>query len=108
MLRGIAMRNLGRNELALKHFANAAERDPSLAEPYLQIAAIKLKNRQPEEASSHVKLAYERNATMVNSTGWSAFLNPPSDTSSIETAALVSELPRVPDSFRSERRQDAR
>ena len=77
MLRGIAMRNLGRPELASRHFNRAATSDPQLAEPYLQIAAIHLENARPDLAGDAVDSAMQRNPTLVNESGWARFLSNP-------------------------------
>ncbi|MEM0924674.1 MAG: tetratricopeptide repeat protein [Planctomycetota bacterium] len=74
MLRGIAMKNLGRPELASKHFARAVERDPLRAEPHLQIAAIELQQGRTKVASRAVARAMELNPGLVQSSGWSAYL----------------------------------
>lgn len=97
MLRGIAMKNLGRDELAVKHFVNAARQDPSIAEPHLQIAAINLENQQPREANSRIRTAFELNPSMVQATGWAAYLesNPTTTADSpaaVQPAAMVSDL----------------
>lgn len=74
MLRGIAMRNLNRPELAAKHFAKAAESDPERAEPHLQIAAIELEKGRPELARESVARAMERDRQLVETSGWSEYL----------------------------------
>ncbi|KAA5544386.1 tetratricopeptide repeat protein [Roseiconus nitratireducens] len=76
MLRGIAMRNLGRNELAAKHFAKAIQSDPTRAEPHLQVAAIELENNRPAAASEAIARAIELDRALVESSGWSAYLLP--------------------------------
>lgn len=77
MLRGIAMRNLGRPALATKHFTKATLRDPSRAEPHLQLAAIALENGQPVLASQSIAKAMELDRSLVETTGWSAYLLTP-------------------------------
>lgn len=77
MLRGIAMRNLDRPDLASKHFAKAAESDPSRAEPHLQIAAIELQRGRPDLASESVARAMDLDRTLVETSGWSAYLMTP-------------------------------
>ncbi len=76
MLRGIAMRNLGQPALAAKHFAKAAERDPTRAEPLLQIAAIELENGRPDLASLAVARAMQCDRGLVQASGWDAYLLP--------------------------------
>ncbi|MEM6468980.1 MAG: tetratricopeptide repeat protein [Planctomycetota bacterium] len=91
MLRGIAMRNLGRPELASKHFANAVERDPNRAEPHLQIAAIELEQGRIQLASRAVARAMELNPRLVQLSGWSAYLE--SDPNSIANPMERAEQP---------------
>lgn len=74
MLRGIAMRNLQRPELATKHFAKAVERDPSRAEPHLQIAAIELEQGRNSLASRSIARAMELDPALVKMSGWAAYL----------------------------------
>ncbi|MEO1618476.1 MAG: tetratricopeptide repeat protein [Planctomycetota bacterium] len=74
MLRGIAMRNLQRPELATKHFAKAVERDPSRAEPHLQIAAIELEQGRSSLASRSIARAMELDPALVKMSGWAAYL----------------------------------
>jgi Tfp pilus assembly protein PilF len=76
MLRGLAMRNLGRPALAAKHFAKAAESDPGRAEPHLQLAAIELENGRPDLASRAVANAMRCDPKLVQSSGWDAYLLP--------------------------------
>ena len=77
MLRGIALRNLDRPDLAIKHFAKAAESDPTRAEPHLQIAAIELQKGRPHLASESIAHAMDLNRPLVESSGWSAYLMSP-------------------------------
>ena len=77
MLRGIAMRNLKRPDLAAKHFAKAAESDPARAEPHLQIAAIELEKGRPKRASEAVGRAIALDRELVVSSGWTAHLLTP-------------------------------
>jgi tetratricopeptide (TPR) repeat protein len=77
MLRGIAMRNLGRSELAREHFAMAIESDPTRAEPLLQIAAMELENNRPGLASDWIAKAMELDEELVRSSGWAAYLLSP-------------------------------
>lgn len=77
MLRGIAMRNLGRSALAAKHFARASDCDPSRAEPHLQLAAIELGQGRPDRASEQVARAMDLDPSLVRSSGWDAYLLTP-------------------------------
>lgn len=77
MLRGIAMRNLDRPELAAKHFAKAAESDPGRAEPHLQIAAIELEKGRLSVASESVARAIKIDPKLVETSGWSEYLLTP-------------------------------
>ncbi|QDV87867.1 cellulose synthase subunit BcsC [Stieleria magnilauensis] len=77
MLRGIAMRNLDRPELAAKHFAKAAESDPLRAEPHLQLAAIELEKGRPDLASRSVARALQLDRQLVESSGWKSYLLSP-------------------------------
>lgn len=77
MLRGIAMRNLDRMDLAIKHFAKAAESDPERAEPHLQIAAIELEKGRPRLASESIARAIQRDRVLVETSGWNAYLLSP-------------------------------
>ncbi|WP_182868438.1 tetratricopeptide repeat protein [Rhodopirellula sp. JC639] len=77
MLRGIAMRNLNRPEIAVKHFAKAAESDPQRAEPHLQIAAIELEKGRADLASRSVARALQLDRQLVESSGWSEYLLTP-------------------------------
>lgn len=96
MLRGIAMKNLGRDERAIKHFVNASQRDPSIAEPHLQIAAINLKNQQPREANSRIQTAFDLNPSMVRATGWAAYLDSDMPDVNVKPAAMISDLRKSP------------
>ena len=87
MLRGIAMRNLNRPELAAKHFARAAESDPERAEPHLQIAAIELEKGRPERASESVARAMDLDRQLVETSGWSEYLLSPVQLVARESAA---------------------
>ncbi|MCO8125530.1 tetratricopeptide repeat protein [Stieleria sp. TO1_6] len=77
MLRGIAMRNLDRPELAVEHFAKASKSDPTRAEPHLQLAAIELENGKPDSASLSIARAMELDRELVETSGWSAYLMTP-------------------------------
>ena len=74
MLRGIAMRNLGRGELAIKHFAKATRSDPTAAEPHLQIAATEIELGRPTVAHESISRALDLDRPLVISTGWSQLL----------------------------------
>ena len=75
MLRGIAMRNLGRDQQAKRHFAQAIVRDPNWADPHLQLAAIALSANQRAEAGQRVADAMRVNPQLVQASGWSAYLD---------------------------------
>jgi tetratricopeptide (TPR) repeat protein len=77
MLRGIAMRNLNRPDLAAKHFAKAAQSAPTMAEPHLQIAAIALEKGRPRLASESIARAARLDRQLVESSGWMAYLLTP-------------------------------
>ncbi|MEL6105713.1 MAG: tetratricopeptide repeat protein [Planctomycetota bacterium] len=77
LMRGIAMRHLGRRELAIRHFQQAIERDPAAAEPHLQIAATELESGRTQLAHQSIARALDLDRPLVVSTGWSELL--PSD-----------------------------
>ncbi|WP_158222834.1 tetratricopeptide repeat protein [Rhodopirellula sp. MGV] len=77
MLRGIAMKNLGRPELAIKHFAKAKLQSPEMAEPCLQIASIRLSEGDTIAASQEIAEAMQLNEGLVVESGWSKFLLTP-------------------------------
>ncbi len=77
MLRGLAMKNLDRPELAIKHFVKAKLQAPEMAEPCLQIAAIKLEQGDSVRASEEIAEAMRLDETLVIESGWSNFLLTP-------------------------------
>ncbi|MFU7560785.1 tetratricopeptide repeat protein [Roseiconus sp. JC912] len=86
MLRGIAMKNLGRPELAIKHFAKAKLLAPEMAEPRLQIAAIRLEQGDKAGASEEIAEAIRLNEPLVVESGWSAFLLTPEQLAATKAA----------------------
>ncbi|MEO1528617.1 MAG: tetratricopeptide repeat protein [Planctomycetota bacterium] len=74
LMRGIAMRQLGRHELAIRHFQRAIERDPTTAEPHLQIAATELESGHTSLAHQSIARAFDLDRALVVATGWSDLL----------------------------------
>ncbi|MAW53812.1 MAG: hypothetical protein CME01_13410 [Geminicoccus sp.] len=77
MMRGIALRSLQRPELAVKHFAKAAEHDPNAAEPLLQIASIELSRGDAYAAHLAIERAAQRDQPLVQQTGWVDYMLSP-------------------------------
>ena len=77
MMRGIALRSLQRPELAIKHFAKAAEHDPDAAEPLLQIASIELARGDAYAAHLAIERAAQRDQPLVQQTGWVDYMLSP-------------------------------
>jgi tetratricopeptide (TPR) repeat protein len=92
LLRGIAMRNLGRPQLAAKHFHKAAASAPSRAEPHLQLAAIELELGRPESAGHFIQQALQRDPELVRSSGWSDVLLSPGQRVAAESASEPADV----------------
>ena len=74
LMRGIAMRQLGRHELAIRHFRQAIQRDPTTAEPHLQIAATELESGNTASAHESIARALDLDRPLVVASGWSNLL----------------------------------
>ena len=88
LLRGIAMRNLGRRQLAIKHFYRAVKRDPEAVEPHLQIAATELELGREDLAHESIARALDIDRPLVVSTGWADLLPESSPVRQARQAAI--------------------
>lgn len=70
MIQGIAMRQLGRNEEALRCFLRAARKDPKDAAPHLQIAALQLARGDGESADRSLAIARKLQPGTLNQDSW--------------------------------------
>ena len=70
LLRGIAMRELGRFEDARRCFARATEKDPDDATPHLQLAELALLQGRKKDAALAVEKAKERSIISEDETSW--------------------------------------
>ena len=70
MLKGIAMRELGRCNEAMRCFDHAACKDPNNAQPYLMIASVCLENDDVNAARAAVHHAMQLNPEMVQQGRW--------------------------------------
>lgn len=92
LLRGIAMRELGRHEDARDHFLLALQKDPHSAEPYLHLAAIDVQRNQLASARVAVADAMRLDPGMVRQSGWQSVLQDGGPEHRIALQSAVGEL----------------
>lgn len=71
LLRGIAMRELGRTEESVQYFIAAAQKNPEDATSRLQLASIAVETGQPEIAQTWLAQAMRLDPSATRRAGWS-------------------------------------
>ncbi|WP_231741935.1 tetratricopeptide repeat protein [Stieleria varia] len=89
LLRGIAMRQLGRTQEAHENFALAAKKNPDDAEPWLHMASIETEAKNFNNARQYVAMAMERDPQLVQQSGWSRLVDSP--------GTMSQDIPHVAD-----------
>lgn len=107
LLRGIAMRELGRTEESVHHFIASAQKNPSDATSRLQLASIAVETGQPQIAQTWLAQAMRLDPTAVREAGWNVeswSATPPGMISTDNLPGVNSPVPIIaaqPDSGRS-------
>lgn len=93
LLRGLAMRELGRHGEAIRYFAKAAEKNPADATPRLQLAAAAMAEGQVDVAQSWLSQAMQIDPSAVQDSLWNLPPTLPNSSNVPRVAVLPGEDP---------------